>query len=316
MNRILLAGATGYIGRAVALELLRQDYEVLAVVRDPDARLPGCSVIRADVTNVGELQRSLDGTSFDAVISCIASRTGTRDDAWLVDFQANQNLLLAARANGVERFVLLSAICVQRPHLAFQKAKLAFEKELRESGLDFTIVRPTAFFKSLSGQVERVQAGKPFLLFGSGTATACKPIGEADLARFVADCLSDPLTSNKMLPIGGPGEAITPRQQGEMLFSLLGLKPRFRSVPASALTIISKLLRPFGKIFPAAADKAELARIGHYYATESMLVWDAELGRYDADATPATGGDTLRAHYQRVLEDGLGGQELREHKLL
>lgn len=316
MKRILLAGATGYIGRAIARKLLQRNYEVIAVVRDPDAHLPGCTIVRAQVTDSRKLQQSLAGTEVDAVISCIASRTGTPDDAWLVDFQANQNLLEIAQAKGAERFVLLSAICVQRPRLAFQKAKLAFEKALHESGMAFTVVRPTAFFKSLSGQVERVQQGKPFLLFGDGSETACKPISESDLATFVVDCLTDSSACNQTLPIGGPGEALTPRQQGEMLFSLLGRTPRFRSVPASLLAIIARLLGPFGKISPAVANKAELARIGHYYATESMLVWDAGRSTYSADATPSTGSDTLRAHYQRVLRDGLKGQELREHKLL
>lgn len=316
MKRVLLAGATGYVGRAVARKLVQQNFKVIAVVRDPDTRLPGCTVVHAQVTNAQDLQRSLNGTKVDAVVSCIASRTGTSDDAWLVDFQANQNLLSTGKAVGAHRFVLLSAICVQRPRLAFQHAKLAFEKELRESGMDFTIVRPTAFFKSLSGQIERLRRGKPFLLFGDGTATACRPISEADLAAFVTSCLTDPATVNRTLPIGGPGKAITPRQQGEMLFSLLGRTPRFRSVPARFLTVVAALLGPLGRLFPALAGKAELAKIGFYYATESMLVWDSDLGRYSAAATPSTGGDTLLAHYQRVLRDGLEGQELREHKLL
>lgn len=84
------------------------------------------------------------------------------------------------------QFVRLSAICVQKPRLAFQHAKLAFEVELQASGLDWTIVRPTAYFKSLSGQVERVRQGKPFLMFGDGTLTACKPISDAAAWRGTA----------------------------------------------------------------------------------------------------------------------------------
>ena len=59
---------------------------------------------------------------------------------------------------------------MQKPLLGFQQAKLAFEAELQASALTWSIVRPTAFFKSLSGQIARVQAGKPFLLFGNGDA--------------------------------------------------------------------------------------------------------------------------------------------------
>ena len=117
--------------------------------------------------------------------------------------------------------MLLSAICVQRPLLAFQHAKLAFEKVLVESGLAYSIVRPTAFFKSLSGQIERVRRGKPFLVFGDGTLTSIKPISDDDLAAYLADCLEDQGRRDRALPIGGPGAAITPRQQGERLFALL-----------------------------------------------------------------------------------------------
>ncbi len=80
----------------------------------------------------------------------------------------------------MSHFVLLSAICAQKPVLAFQKAKLAFEAHLLEQGLTYSIVRPTAFFKSLSGQVARVKQGGPFLVFGDGRLTACKPISDAD----------------------------------------------------------------------------------------------------------------------------------------
>jgi divinyl chlorophyllide a 8-vinyl-reductase len=56
-----------------------------------------------------------------------------------------------------------------------------------------------------------------------------------------------------------------------------------------------------GRVLPAAADTAEFARIGRYYATESMLVLDSATGRYDADATPATGTQTLFDYYAQLV---------------
>jgi MFS family permease len=56
-----------------------------------------------------------------------------------------------------------------------------------------------------------------------------------------------------------------------------------------------------GLVVPALAAKAELARIGRYYATESMLVLDPATGRYDAQATPSTGSETLFDYYDHVL---------------
>jgi divinyl chlorophyllide a 8-vinyl-reductase len=212
----------------------------------------------------------------------------------------------------VSQVVLLSAICVQKPLLAFQQAKLAFERELIASGVDWSIVRPTAFFKSLSGQVERVKRGRPFLVFGDGRLTACKPISDDDLADYLAGCLDDPARRNRVLPIGGPGPAITPRQQGEHLFALLGRAPRFKQVPVALLDAVIGVLGAAGRVLPQLAAKAELARIGRYYATESMLVLDPASGRYDADATPSTGSDTLFDFYARLIR-GEAAPERGDH---
>lgn len=190
---------------------------------------------------------------------------------------------------------------MQKPLLAFQEAKLAFERALMASGLTWSIVRPTAFFKSLSGQVARVQRGRPLLVFGDGTLTACKPISDADLGAFIASCLDDPARQNRLLPIGGPGEAMTPREQGALLFRLAGRPPRFTQVPVAMLDLIIAVLSGLGRLVPPLADKAELARIGRYYATESMLVWDAASQRYDAAATPSFGTETLAEHYAKLL---------------
>jgi divinyl chlorophyllide a 8-vinyl-reductase len=206
--------------------------------------------------------------------------------------------------------VLLSAICVQKPLLEFQRAKLAFEERLVASGMTYSIVRPTAFFKSLSGQVEKVKRGKPFTVLGDGRLTSCKPISEADLASFLAECLDDPTKQNAILPVGGPGPALTPWEQGELLFELCGRPPRIRKVPVRLLDWVIAALSAGGLVFPPLRDKAELARIGRYYGTESMLVFDRTKDCYDERATPSYGRETLRAFYVRVLRDGLAGQEL------
>ena len=252
------------------------------------------------------------GERFDAVVSCMASRTGVARDAWAVDHQAHASVLAAARAAGVGHFVLLSALCVQKPKLAFQHAKLAFEAALAGSGLTYSIVRPTAFFKSLSGQVERVRRGRPYLVFGDGRLTACKPISDRDCAEYLAGCLDDSGRWNRVLPIGGPGDAITPLQQAEVLFALLGRAPKIRRVPVALLDGIAGALGAAARLAPPLAMKAELARIGRYYATESMLVLNPATGRYDAAATPSTGSDTLFDYY-RALVAGDAAAERGDH---
>jgi divinyl chlorophyllide a 8-vinyl-reductase len=321
----MVLGATGTIGRATVRALLARGHDVTCFVRAVPsgdeggaararlAELAGAALRHGDVQDPASLARDgFRGEPFDALVSCLASRTGVPRDAWAIDHQAHVHALAAARAVGVSHMVLLSAICVQKPLLAFQHAKLAFERALVESGITYSIVRPTAFFKSLSGQVERVRGGKPFLVFGDGTLTACKPISDDDLGAYLADCLDDPARYDRILPIGGPGPAITPREQGEHLFALLGRPPRFTHVPVRLLDVIIATLGAAGRILPALADKAELARIGRYYATESMLVLDPVSGRYDASATPSTGRETLFDYYEMLVRGG-AGPERGEH---
>ena len=249
-RRVFVIGATGTIGQATVRALVRCGHQVVCFVR-PKAGVggklgaadfvrlfPGAMVRMGDVTDPLSLARDgLCGEAFDVLVSCLASRTGAPQDAMAIDYQAHVHALLAARQAGVRHMVLLSAMCVQRPRLAFQHAKLAFERALIASGLTYSIVRPTAYFKSLSGQVERVKSGRAFLVFGDGMLTACKPISDDDLGDFLAGCLSEASRHNRVLPVGGPGPAITPRQQGEALFALLGQAPRFKQVPVAMLEI-------------------------------------------------------------------------------
>ncbi|WP_128516261.1 NAD(P)H-binding protein [Tabrizicola thermarum] len=297
---VLLLGGTGTIGRATARALRADGHRVTALIRpEADADLlPGCTILRGQV-QPDPLAAALSG--IDAVVSCLASRTGAPKDAWAVDHAANSTALKAAVAARVRHFTLLSAICVQKPLLEFQRAKLAFEAELQAAPLDWTIVRPTAYFKSLSGQVARVRDNRPFLVFGDGRLTACKPISDADLGRYLSLTLSDPALRNRILPIGGPGPAITPLDQAAMLERLTGQPVRIRHVPVALMTTIVAVLTALGTLSPRLKAKAQLARIGRYYATQSMLVWNPATQSYDSDATPEFGTDRLEDHYAAML---------------
>ena len=327
--RVLLAGATGYIGQAVLRELVAQGHEVVALVRPgrrlslalsdekpnrPPAELSDAvPVVEADITVDEDWAASVPNT--DVVVSCLASRSGAPADARLVEYEANRHLLAYAERAAVQHFVLLSAICVQMPRLAFQREKLKFEALLDESSVPATIIRATAFFRSLVGQVERVRAGKPFLLFSSGNTTACKPISDRDLARFMVSKLASPPSSTAVLPIGGPGPALTPQDQGRLLCETLGQPFRTTSLPPEMFDWIRWLISPLGLVSRRMRDRMEFLRIAKFYATESMLCWDATAERYDAEATPEFGDDTLQAFYAGLASGELKMPDRGEHTL-
>ena len=327
--RVLLAGATGYIGQAVLRELVAQGHEVVALVRPgrklsfvlsdqrssetPDELSDAVTVVEAEITSDEDWTAPLPNA--DVVVSCLASRSGAPADARLVEYEANRRLLAYAERAAVRHFLLLSAICVQIPRLAFQREKLKFEALLAESAVPATIVRATAFFRSLVGQVERVRAGKPFLLFSSGNTTACKPISDRDLAMFMVSKLASPPSSTAVLPIGGPGPALTPQDQGRLLCETLGQPFRTTSLPPEMFDWIRWLISPLGLVSQRMRDRMEFLRIAKFYATESMLYWDATAKRYDAEATPEFGDDTLQVFYARLASGELKMPERGEHKL-
>ena len=245
-------------------------------------------------------QISKENNGIEAIVSCLASRSGTKKDAYDIDYQATLNCLEAGRENSVKarHFVLLSAFCVRRPWLQFQKAKLKFEAALqKQQEMTWSIVRPTAFFKSVSGQLEVVQQGMPFVMFGDGTVTKCNPISEADLATYLIDCITDKKRQNKILNIGGPDEPLTMQRQGEMLFEAVGKDPRFIYAPLWLFDVIIDSLQWLADTFKSEKldDAAELSRIGKYYAVEDMLTIEPE---------EKFGTMTLFDHYKKIAVEG------------
>lgn len=110
-------------------------------------------------------------------------------------------------------------------------------------------MRPTAFFKSVSGQLELLQQGWPFVMFGDGKICQCNPIAEQDLAAFMINCIEDSSKWNRILEIGGPDEGMTMKAQGDMIFSILGKQPKFWTAPIALFDAIINALAFFVRLF-------------------------------------------------------------------
>ena len=316
MTKIFVAGSTGYIGKNVVKYALDNGFDVVTAKRHPDnkpvqlnKKLKVIKISNNDNNWIADLEK------VDVIISCLASRTGEPKDAHLVDYKLNCLLLEKAKALKCSQFILLSAICVQKPRLAFQFEKLAFEEELKKSGLNFSIVRPTAYFKSLSGQIENIKKGKPYVYFGDGQITQCNPISEKDLSLYILSCIKDKTKWQKILPIGGPKQSITPKDIGKILFEIFEVSPKYKSFPTKLLDAIRLLLLIISPFSNWAKNKSELIKIAKYYATESMLIWDEKKECYDANMTPSTGKDTLRDYFYSIKNLDLQLEIDRDSKL-
>jgi divinyl chlorophyllide a 8-vinyl-reductase len=309
----VIAGATGYIGKSVVREAVRQGYQTIALVRDKSSSesesfgdfFTGAQVIECDVSDVEKLQTVMQeiaagspSKNIEAIVSCLASRSGVKKDAYLIDYQATLNCLDAGRAVGAGHFVMLSAFCVKNPWLQFQQAKLKFEAALQDqTDMTWSIIRPTAYFKSLSMQLEIVKGGKPYVLFEDGKVTRCNPIAESELAEYLMDCVTDKTRHNIIRNLGGPDNAITQSDQGAMMFKALGMEPEYSSAPLWVFDPIIDFIQWFADFtgLEQLEDAAETGRIGKYYAVEEMLTTDP-LEKY--------GKITLQQHYNRIAVEG------------
>lgn len=318
--RVVVFGATGYIGRFVVFEFVRRGYEVVAFARRRAGvggkkgereildDMKGARVVFGDVTDPAQVAAAFEDDEVHRftstiVVSCLASRSGGIEDSNRIDYGASRNALEAGRAAGAGHFILLSAVCVQKPLLEFQRAKLRLEEELaaaakEDPNFSFSVVRPTAFFKSLAGQVERVKKGASYIMFGDGELCKCNALSERDLARFMALCATDESKRNAVLPVGGPGEAVTPKQQADIIFRLLGKEPKYQSVPIVIMDGVIGILGAAANVLPFLRDPTEFGRIGRYYASEDMV-------------GPSFGEDTLEDFFANAMkEGGMADQDL------
>lgn len=314
-EKLTVVGATGYIGKAVVKEAVRRGYPTTTVMRDvsknkADKSFRGSKLREFDVM---DRDACLSGNLFEkgsvnAVVCCLASRTGTKKDSFAIDYQASLNCAEAAKAAGARRFILLSAYCVKSAErgdpyaLQFQYAKMELEKKLLEMSddtFDYVSVRPTAFFKSLSNQVQVVDRGAPFVYFdiGEDKTAVCNPISEPDLANALLDQIADDSHVNTYWNLGGPDPGLSMIAQGEMIHDVLEKDTRLLGVPVLLFDVIINTLQWYGDTFNKEKfkDAAEIGRIVKYYAIEDMLT---------TDPSEKYGNTTLRQHYEYITANG------------
>lgn len=284
---VLIVGATGYIGSAVVAEAVRRGHDVTAVTRSRDTAgaFSGARVVVADVSDPASIATAFD-RPVDVVISCLACRSGLPRDFDAIDYRATLNVLDASLAHGAGQFILLSAICVRKPDLPLQLAKLKMEDALIRSGIEYTIIRPTAYFWVFDSQMARIARGRRALLVGTGDEARHNPIAREDLAEFMVACIDADAHRNRIHILGGPevpGNVVTYREALTMIFEVLGREPRFLRVPAWMFRLMIRLTRLVGHVSRPVGAFSELAHIVYYYLHDDMRA-------------PGYGVITLREH--------------------
>ena len=243
MKKVLVAGATGYLGRYLVKKLSTQGYQVCALARSPE-RLDDLKdytdeIVKAEITKPDTLRGICQNT--DVVISSIGI---TRQKDGLkymdVDYQANKNLLEEAIRSGVKKFIYVSVLNGRIfRDLKMIEAKERFTDELISCGIDYTIIRPNGFFSDLTEVLNMARQGKVYLI-GDGHYKS-NPIHGQDLADFMVNNMDSDETN---LNVGGP-EIYTQNEIAGMAFQVLGKKGKIVHIPVWLRNITLKLMRTF-----------------------------------------------------------------------
>lgn len=241
--KVLVAGATGYLGSHIVWELMYRELDVLALARSPQKLiaqgLPPERIVTAEVTDSQTLVGICEGV--DVVISALGI-TRQRDGLSYmdVDYQANKNLLDEAVKSGVQQFVYVSVLKGDElRHLQICAAKERFVEELRRAGLGYTIIRPGGFFSDLAELYKMAASGRVYL-FGDGQ-TMSNPIHGADLAVVCADAIN---SGEEEIEVGGP-EVLSQNDLAKIAFLTAGKPPKVTHIPDWVRRILLRLARVF-----------------------------------------------------------------------
>ena len=279
IQRVLVAGATGYLGEYVAQELKARGHFVRALARSPEKLegIRGCldEAVEAEVTQPETLAQVCNGIN---VVFSSVGITRQKDGMTFrdVDYQGNKNLLEAAIRAGVKKFVYVSVLNGPNlRHLDIVRAHEDFVDELRASGIEYAVLRPTGYFSDMGEMLEMARKGRVWLI-GSGKRRV-NPIHGADLAVACADAIEG---ADGEIEVGGP-ETMTWEEVAAVAFDAAGKRARVTRIPEWLMWSAVRLVRLFSR------HQGEL------------LAFFTTMAATDVVAPP-TGTHTLEDHFRQL----------------
>lgn len=273
--KVVLAGAFGHLGLDILRELVARGYDVVANGRTPH-EVPGCTgftPFAADAQKPETLRGMCDGA--DLVISTVGlTKASAEVSCYDVDLQGNLNILAEAKRAGVKNFAYISVLKADgNPSVPMLDAKAKFEEELKKSGLNWVIFRPSGYFYDIAKVfMPMIEKGKVTLL-GSG-AVHCNVVDTPDFARFIVDHMCD---NGKVYNVGGK-ETWSYEELARMFFAAAGKEPKISRAPAALFDVLAWVNRKKKN------GKEAIIRFSKWTLTEEMVgdtvVGDASFAEY------------------------------------
>jgi uncharacterized protein YbjT (DUF2867 family) len=274
---ILVVGATGVLGREVVRQLLASGHRVRALTRRPwgvdGLQHPQLETVRGDLIDRASIVSANNG--IDAILASAHALMGTgRYSSRAVDDLGHRTLIDVAKCSGVKRFVYVSARGATLEHpVDFFRTKARIENHLKASGLNFSILRPSAFMQSHVHQL----LGKHLLergttkIYGDGR-NSINFVSARDVAAFAVMAMNNQTASDEIIEIGGPCN-VSKREIAETYLRLSGRPGRVQCVPTALLRLMRPIVWPFNPVL------ARLLAMSIWIETTDQTFDASELGR-------------------------------------
>lgn len=266
--RVAVTGGTGYVGPAVVEELIHGGHEVVVLEhmdKVPLSQHPRLKRARGDVRDPRALRDAFEGC--DAIVHLVAilrenKRKGVTFEK--VHVGGTRNVLDAAKAVGAQRFELMSANGVDSGlDTPYFRTKLEMERMVKESGLDWTIFRPSYIAGAEDGGFDRQFAdivdAAPVLPSFAGGTFQIQPISRRNVAQAFARALTRPESVGKTYVLVGP-ERMTWNDYLRRLARVRRRKRVLAYAPGPAILLAARALGP---LFPADADTLRMLMLGN-----------------------------------------------------
>ena len=246
--KILLFGATGSLGKEIAKELVRRNFDLTIVVRN-EAKAKQLSDITskyviADVCKKSTLDNIFDNQ--EIVISALGKSVSPNDKSKPtfkeVDYNANENILNEAKKAGVKKFIYVSAFHSEKYlHLEYFKVHHDFSELLKKSGIAYSIVKPPAIFSAFIDMIAMAKKGQ-LVNIGKGDKKT-NPIYEGDLAKITVEAINK---QNSIIEAGGK-TIYTRKKLNEIVQNEVDSQKNIRTVPLGLFKVTLPIIKLFSK---------------------------------------------------------------------
>jgi NADH dehydrogenase len=278
--KVLVTGATGFVGPKVANAIVDAGHEVRVLERKPGswskAGIRCQEAVQGDMTDPQSLHTATSGR--DVVVHLVAIRQGRPEAFQQVMVEGTRSLIEAAKEAGVKRFVLMSALGTTeetKDLVPYYGAKWQQEKDLEASGLEYVIFRPSFVFGRDGGilptfrKLAKLAPVTP--ITGSGEQRI-QPIWIDDLATYFAAAADKPEAANQLFELGGP-DAVSWNEFWERLKQALGVRRRPSvHVPMSVMRLNALVTERLPGNIPLTRDLLKMLETGDSVVTDDAAV--------------------------------------------